>query len=57
MEHCDGGDLFSYLEDRNFKLKEARAAEIIHKLSSLIWYSTSRSETREHFNDSSNRFS
>ena len=38
MEHCAGGDLFSYLEDRGFKLKEERAAKIIHKLSTAIYF-------------------
>ena len=38
MEHCAGGDLFSYLEDRGFKLKEERAAKRIHKLSTAIYF-------------------
>ena len=38
MEHCGGGDLFSYIEKRGFQLKEARAAQIIHKLSTAIYY-------------------
>ena len=38
MEYCGGGDLFSYIEKRGFKLKESRAAEIIHKLSTAIYY-------------------
>jgi serine/threonine protein kinase len=38
MEFCSGGDLFTYLEKRNFKLKESRAAELIHKLSTAIFY-------------------
>jgi 5'-AMP-activated protein kinase catalytic alpha subunit len=38
MEHCGGGDLFSYIEERGFKLPEKRAAEIIHKLSTAIFY-------------------
>ena len=32
MEYCAGGDLFSYIEKRGFRLPETRAAEIIHKL-------------------------
>jgi serine/threonine protein kinase len=38
MEHCSGGDLFSYLEKRGFRLSETRAAQIIHKLSTAIFY-------------------
>ena len=38
MEYCPGGDLFSYIEKRNFKLKEERAAEIIHKLSTAVYF-------------------
>ena len=38
MEYCPGGDLFSYLEKRGFKLKEERAAEIIHKLSTAVFF-------------------
>jgi len=38
MEYCSGKDLFSYIEKRNYKLPEPRAAEIIHKLSMAIFY-------------------
>ena len=38
MEYCPGGDLFSYIEKRNFKLKEERAAEIIHKLCTAVYF-------------------
>ena len=38
MEYCSGGDLFSYLEKRGFKLNEQRAAQLIHKLSTAIFY-------------------
>ena len=38
MEFCSGGDLFSYIEKRGFKLPEPKAAEIIHKLSAAIFY-------------------
>jgi serine/threonine protein kinase len=38
MEYCSGGDLFTYLEKRGFRLKEPRAAELIHKLSTAIFY-------------------
>ena len=38
MEYCAGGDLFSYIEKRGFKLKEERAAEIIHKLCTTVYF-------------------
>jgi serine/threonine protein kinase len=38
MEYCEGGDLFSYIEKRGFKLEEKRAAQVIHKLSTAIYY-------------------
>ena len=38
MEYCKGGDLFSYLEKRRFKLSEYRVVEIIHKLSMALYY-------------------
>jgi serine/threonine protein kinase len=38
MEYCSGGDLFSYIEKRGFKLPEAKAAIIIHKLSTSCYY-------------------
>lgn len=38
MEYCSGGDLFGYLEKRGFRLPEARACEIIHKLAMAIFY-------------------
>ena len=38
MEYCPGGDLFSYIEKRGFRLKEERAAEIIHKLCTTIYF-------------------
>ena len=38
MEYCPGGDLFSYIEKRDFKLKEERAAEIIHKLCTAVFF-------------------
>jgi len=38
MEHCSGGDLFSYIEKRGFKLPEPRACQIIHKLCTAIYY-------------------
>jgi hypothetical protein len=38
MEYGAGGDLFSYIEKRGFKLSESRAAQIIHKLCTAIYY-------------------
>ena len=38
MEYCAGEDLFSYIEKRGFRLPETRAAEIIHKLSTIIFF-------------------
>jgi serine/threonine protein kinase len=38
MEFCSGGDLFSYIEKRGFRLPEQRAAQLIHKLSASIYY-------------------
>jgi len=38
MEHCSGGDFFTYLSKRNFKLTETRAADIIHKVAAAVFY-------------------
>lgn len=38
FEHCKGGDLFSYLEKRKFKIPEPRAAEIVHRLSTAVYF-------------------
>ena len=38
MEYCEGGDLFSYLERRQFKLPERTAAVIIEQLATAIYY-------------------
>ena len=38
MEYCSGGDLFTYIEERGFKLSEAKAADIIHKLATSCYY-------------------
>ena len=32
MEYCEGGDLFSYIEQRGFRLKEKRVCELIKQL-------------------------
>ena len=38
MEYCSGNDLFTYLQKRQFKISENRAAQIIHKLCTSIYY-------------------
>ena len=38
MEYCEGGDLFGYLEARDFLLKEEQAASFIYKIASAIFY-------------------
>ena len=38
MEYCKGGDLFSFLEKRNFKISEHRAAQIIKQLLTALYY-------------------
>jgi serine/threonine protein kinase len=38
MEHCSGGDLFSYIEKRGFRLPEPRAAQLIFKISTAVFY-------------------
>jgi len=38
MELCKGGDLFDYLKARKFKISEKVAANIIHQISTAIYY-------------------
>ena len=38
MEYCAGGDLFSYLENRHFRLTEKRASTIIHQMATAVYY-------------------
>ena len=38
MEYCPGGDLFSYLEQRNFRLPEDQAAKFMHKMCAAVYY-------------------
>ena len=38
MEYCPGGDLFSYLENRNFKVSEERAAILMKKMCDAVFY-------------------
>ncbi len=37
-EFLEGGDLFSYLQKRNFKLPEARVANLIHQICIAVYY-------------------
>ena len=38
MEYCHGGDLFSYLEQRNFHLPEQQACKFMHKMCAAVYY-------------------
>ena len=38
MEYCSGGDLFSFLKKRNFRLKEQKVVVIIFKLCKALFY-------------------
>ena len=38
MELLKGGDLFTYLENRNFKLPESLASKYIHSLATAVYY-------------------
>jgi serine/threonine protein kinase len=38
MELCQGKDLFTYVETRNFTISEAKACNIVHKLATAIYY-------------------
>lgn len=38
MELLEGGDLFSYLEKRKFRIPEQRASKIIHSLAAGLYY-------------------
>ena len=38
MEYCKGGDLFSYLEQRNFHLPEPQACKFMHKMCAAVYY-------------------
>jgi calcium-dependent protein kinase len=38
MEYCNGGDLFTFLANKKFKISEEMACEIIHKLATAIFY-------------------
>jgi hypothetical protein len=38
MEYCKGGDMFVYLEKRDFSISESKAREIAHSLATGIFY-------------------
>jgi len=38
MEYCAGGDLFTYLDKRNFTVSETMAARLIQKLCNALFY-------------------
>lgn len=38
MEILKGGDLFTYLERKKFRIPEARACKIIHSLATSLFY-------------------
>lgn len=38
LEYCEAGDLFKYFSDNDYKLDESRVCEIIHKLSTSVYY-------------------
>ena len=38
MEHLAGGDLFNYLERRDFTINEERSKELCHQLSTALYY-------------------
>ena len=38
MELLKGGDLFTYLEKRKFKIPESRACQFTHSLSTAVFY-------------------
>lgn len=38
LEYMEGGDLFSYLEKREFRITEDRARSIAHEIAAAIYY-------------------
>ena len=38
MENLDGGELFSYLEKRDFKISEKRAKALSHQIATALYY-------------------
>ena len=38
MEYLSGGDLFTYLEKRQFSIPEKRAKELSHQIATALYY-------------------
>lgn len=38
LEHCGGGDLFHYLDRRDFKITEDIARNIAHQIATALYY-------------------
>lgn len=38
LEYCSGGDLFQYLDRRDFKITEDRARNIAHQIAASLYY-------------------
>ena len=38
LEYCSGGDLFTYLDKRDFKITENRARNIAHQIALALYY-------------------
>ena len=38
MENLQGGDLFTYLEKRNFEITETRAKTLSHQIATALYY-------------------
>ena len=38
IEYCSGGDLFHYLDQRDFKINEDIARHIAHQIAAAIYY-------------------
>jgi serine/threonine protein kinase len=38
MEYCKGGDLFTFLEKRDFTIQESKARELTHSIATGIFY-------------------
>jgi serine/threonine protein kinase len=38
LENCSGGDLFTYLDKRDFKITEDKARAIAHEIAAALFY-------------------
>jgi serine/threonine protein kinase len=38
MEYLEGGDMFHYLEARDFRIKEERVIELLHSVTTALYY-------------------